>query len=464
MDSPRTAGPPPHPEVLLRGLRHDFVGWTEVEKRFNFALAGQGVGSRESADRINARFHRGKPVRTASAVHLLRTKNGVKVAKTLRPRTQRLIDTPPERAKEQEVERTETKDGGVSLRALGQRIKTVADLLRYAEIDLTRFEVVKSSATAWDTTVRLPTGKTKTVQNFRVNVDVAPKAGPNTEELVAAMIAGAIRPRKVLPTPNRLDTDRDSLQALIITDAHVGAYAWKRETGHADYDIKIAARLLRELAAVLLADGNAAHVGERALWILGDFFHYDTPTGETTAGTRLDRDGRVEKMIEEGKAALFDIIEASAKVVPTSVVLVPGNHDAILTVTLKHILQEHFRLDRRVTVDMRGTPRKYIEWGKCLIGLTHGEKRWKEMDRIMGDEATEAWGRSTYREVHGGHTHADDELRTVGGVVLRKHRALCPPDGWHSNEGYVGAPRGMWSFTYHREHGLTNTRLAVPRE
>ena len=96
------------------GLRHDFVGWTEVERRFNFTLASEGVGSRESAERINARFHKGKPVRTISAVHLLRTKHGVKVAKTLRPRTHRLVDTPPEQAKEQEVERTETKDGGVS--------------------------------------------------------------------------------------------------------------------------------------------------------------------------------------------------------------------------------------------------------------------------------------------------------------------------------------------------------------
>jgi hypothetical protein len=144
------------------------------------------------------------------------------------------------------------------------------------------------------------------------------------------------------------------------------------------------------------------------------------------------------------------------------VVLVPGNHDAVMTIALRQILSAEFRGARNVTIDCRNTTRKYITYGKCLLGLTHGDKAKKRLHELMAIEAREEWGASLYREIHTGHLHSMAEVETISGVVVRTHPALCPPDGWHALEGYVGATRGMQSFHYHRDAGLVGMAMVNP--
>jgi metallophosphoesterase superfamily enzyme len=325
-----------------------------------------------------------------------------------------------------------------------------------------RFEIEKSEATKYETATRDPeTGKASVTELHRVFVRLKPKAGPSIIEAVEAVIAGAMSSRTNIPAHKKAPPD-GVMQVLVIADPHVGKYAWSHETGWEDYDISIAVKLLRDSAYELLSDGNSRGISRRVIMLLGDYFHYDTPHGATTKGTPLDRDGRVEKMLEAGSAALFDIIEASAKSIPTEVILVPGNHDAVLTVALRQILTAHFRNDKRVVVDARGTSRKYIEHGRCLIGMTHGDKARKRLGELMAAEASEAWGRSRYREIHTGHLHSVAEVQTIGGVVIRTAPALCPPDGWHAIEGYVGAPRGMESYYYHTSGSLVGMTMSSP--
>lgn len=441
------------------GVRRDQITLGEDELAYvQRRTCVDGIEAPQLTKEVNAQFHAGLPVRTVSAIRMMRTKHGWKLARNVEAGSAAVVQ------KEQEVTRRETEDG-IDLLAVGRRIKTVDDLVKHAGIDLTRYEIHQPEATSWDTTVRDPeTGQPVTVQNHRVHVKARLKAGPNVLEAVEALIAGAFAQRKPLPQKARKPAKgADLLQSIVIADPHIAKHAWGRETGHGDYDIAIATRLLRDSCAALWAWGDREPVGRRALWLVGDYLHYDTPNGQTTNGTALERDGRVEKMLSEGVATLVDIIEAGAARGPLDVVLVPGNHDALMTVALRHILTAHFRHDQRVTVDAGATTRKYVTHGKCLIGLTHGDKAQKRLGELMALEAREAWGRATYKEVHHGHRHSDAEVTTVGGVVIRQHPALCPPDGWHAAEGYVGAPRRMWSFLYDAAGGdgaLVGTRSA----
>lgn len=436
--------------------RNDLVVWSHNEARRLAKLTAQGVSAHNIADALNREFHGGKLVRTMASVQLKRGKLGLHVG----PRPKK-IQPVPER--EQSIEQTANGDG-IEARANGSRIKTVDDLVRHIKADMTRFEIAASEATKYEVATKDPaTGKVTTTELHRVFVRLKPKAGPSVIEVVESVIAAAFAKRKAITPPARVVTaSSDVMQCVVIADVHIGKYAWRHETGWDDYDIGIAARMLRAAADELLQDGNAAGVGSRTIALLGDFFHYDTPHGATTKGTPLDRDGRVEKMMEEGARVLFDIIEASAKTLPTNVVLVPGNHDAVLTIALRQILSAHFRNDPRVRVDARGTSRKYLRHGKCLIGLAHGDKAQKRLGELMALEAREDWGQTTYREMHTGHFHSMAEVHTIGGVVIRTHPALCPPDGWHALEGYVGATRGMQSFYYHADGGLVGMRMSNP--
>ncbi len=436
-------------------VRSDHVPWSAEELTRCKELSAQGYSADATARMLNTEFHHSKSVRNEAAISNRRRKDRFYVGK--KPKTP-MPTKPPELETEQEVQRIDATDG-IEIRANGVRIKTVDDLLRHIEADMTKYEVDRSEATKWETGyINKATGKMETKELHRVFVRLKPKAGPSVHEAVTAMIAGAKLTRKPLARsapPKR----GECLQALVLADPHIGKYAWSKETGWEDYDISIASRLIRDSVAELLATNEP--IERRALWCLGDILHYDTPHGTTTKGTPLDRDGRVEKMLEEAVAVLCDVVEAMASRSAVDVVLVQGNHDAVMTLALRQILSAYFKNDKRVTIDSRATSRKYLTYGKCLIGLTHGDKARKSLGELMALEAREQWGGALLREVHHGHLHSEAAITTTGGVTIRQHPALCPPDGWHSVEGYVGAPRAMDSYTYHRDGFLLGMRRAT---
>jgi hypothetical protein len=85
-------------------------------------------------------------------------------------------------------------------------------------------------------------------------------------------------------------------------------------------------------------------------------------------------------------------------------------------------------------------------------------------------EVPAAWSRCRYREIHTGHLHKQaarmrrvvdtDGIDTVDGVVVRIAPAICPPDDWHSQEGYIGSRQAMETWFYDAAGGLAGMLVA----
>lgn len=346
-------------------------------------------------------------------------------------------------------------------------IKTVDDLVRHLAVDLEKFEIAASEGTKWAVAARVVDAdgveRMETTDLHRVWVRFRPKRGPSVDSLIETMIAASFTGRQQAPAIVTRRSESDILQVLEIADPHLAKYAWGRATGWGDYDLNIACDVLRESTLELMARGDRRlDIGHRDFWLLGDFFHYDNPQGMTTKGTPQDRDGRVQKMIDRGTEVLCGLIEASARVTPTNVIVVPGNHDMVLSVALQRILRAQFRNDSRVTIDTQDTARKYREYGANLFGLHHGDKGKKRLPALMTKERRAAWGRSSYQEIHTGHLHSLTAIETIEGTIVRTAPALCPPDDWHAEEGYAGNLRAMETFYYHGKGGLIGMDLCSP--
>jgi len=353
---------------------------------------------------------------------------------------------------------TQTQSGNVlEARSTSRRIKTVEDLLRHIEADMQRFEIAASEATKWET----GDGEGSTLELHRVFVRLKPKAGPSTRECVEAMIQAASKPLRKPLTKSVKAAKRDGLwQVLVIADTHFAKYAWRETTGGDDYDLTIAERLVGEATEELLAMGDTYKPVRRTIALLGDLFHYDTPAGTTTSGTPLERDGRLQKMIQVGCDSLLGAIERSAATVPTDVTIVNGNHDETLTWAFQRIMQERFRNDRRVRIDGRYTGRQYVTHGRNLLGFVHGHRAKRKLPQIMALEAAADWSQCPYREWHTGHFHSQAAewqrpIETLDGVIVRTAPALCPPDDWHSMNGFIGSRQACETFIYSPEGGLT---------
>jgi hypothetical protein len=106
-----------------------------------------------------------------------------------------------------------------------------------------------------------------------------------------------------------------------------------------------------------------------------------------------------------------------------------------------------------VNIDISPKTRKYVEYGKNLIGFAHGQEESKRIEQVMPVEASEAWGRTRYREFLLGHLHSE-HLREIGGVKIRNVSSTTGTDSWHSRLGFVGSIKMSQCFIYHKEYGL----------
>ncbi len=374
---------------------------------------------------------------------------------------------PPPKPSADAEQVTQRQDGdSLEARSTSRRIKTVEDLLAHIEADMTRFEVAASEATKWE----CGDGDGGSIELHRVFVRLRPKAGPTTHEVVGAMIAAAARTiRRASPKTQRPKRREPGLwQVMVVSDTHFGAYSWSQTTGGSDYDLGIAEQRVTDVTGQLLKAGAAYAPARRTIAFLGDLFHFDTPAGTTTGGTPLERDGRLQKVIDVASDCLLGIVERSAADVPTDVLIVNGNHDEVLSWAFQRIMRERFRNAKHITIKPDFTGRQYLTHGKNLLGFAHGHRARKKLPQIMALEQKDAWSGSVYREWHTGHLHHqaaehNKPLDTLDGVIVRTAPTVCPPDDWHSVNGFIGARQACETFIYEPDGGLAAMHIATPK-
>lgn len=346
-------------------------------------------------------------------------------------------------------------------------IKTVDDLLRHIEADLTRFEVAASEATVWESASRFAAK----VPLYRVWVRLRPKAGPGVLDAVKAMLDGAAASIRRKPRKPHRTRQGGAWQVLVVADVHLAKLAWTPSTGEADYDLSIATKLLGDASHELIDSGDAIFKpARRTIAFVGDLYHFDTPHGTTSSGqTYLDRDSRIQKMLDVGTDALLDVVAHSAETCQTDVVLVAGNHDEALSWAFHKMLSIQFARDERVTVQKSYTPRAYAHHGGTLLGFAHGHRAKKKLPQLMALERPALWAQCPFREFHTGHFHSQaaewqKPIDTIDGVTVRQAPALCPADEWHAASGFVGSRRAMETFFYSHRGGLDGMLVAGPEE
>jgi hypothetical protein len=374
---------------------------------------------------------------------------------------------PPAADAEQVTQRQEGDT--LEARSTSRRIKTVEDLLRHIEADMTRYEVAASEATKWEVGTGDGDGGTTVTELHRVFVRLRPKAGPNVTEAVEAMIQAATRDIRRPAAKSHGKAKAGLWQVLVVSDCHFGNYSWRETTG-ADWDLAIAERVVRDTGHELLAVGDTHKPARRTIAFLGDLFHYDrAERAETSSGTLLERDGRLQKMLDVGTTTLLGLVERSAETVPTDVVLVHGNHDETLSWVFHRLLLERYRSDKRITIDGNYTGRKYLSHGRNLLGFAHGHRAKKKLPQLMAIEAASQWAACPYREYHTGHYHStaaewSRPIETIDGVLVRTAPSLCVADDWHASLGFLNARQAMETFIYATDGGMIATHVAGPRK
>ncbi len=282
------------------------------------------------------------------------------------------------------------------------------------------------------------------------------KTDRDKEQQEAAMVAvlegmAADLP-KLPPRPAPKQKYNDQLMSVIpFGDPHFGMYAWAEEAGE-DFDADIAKRDLCAAVDYLVSQSPSSR--RCVILNLGDFFHADNTAGMTArSGNVLDMDTRLPRVIRIGVSAIRQAIESAlTKHEVVEVICAIGNHDEVLSMALAIMLANVYENEPRVIIHDQPTPRHYIEHGKVLIGVTHGDRtKDRDLPGIMATEKPEAWGRTKQRYFYRGHLH-HDTVETFNGCVVEQFSTLAPNDAWHNAGGYL-TDRNMKLIVHHKDYG-----------
>ena len=256
-------------------------------------------------------------------------------------------------------------------------------------------------------------------------------------------------------------SDADLLNLYVITDYHLGAYAWAEECGE-PWDSDIAENLLVQWFQAAIERSPRSEVGVLAQ--LGDLLHYDGLGAVTpTAGHLLDADTRFQRVVRVVIRVLRRVIGMLlARHQRVHIIMAEGNHDLASSAWLREVLAAFYLSEPRIVVDVSPDPYYCVEHGSTALFFHHGHmKKQAEVDRVFAAKFREQFGRTKHAFAHMGHYHHRREIESAL-MVVRQHRTLAAADAYASRGGYVSG-REAQVITYHREHGEVQTLTISPQ-
>ena len=347
-------------------------------------------------------------------------------------------------------------------------IKTLSEGKSQAQVALEQ-NVARSTIADTVYRVRLRKQKQESGQSTLYNEAGAPAAtwvkgkpqkGQKTTQEVIDETVSAFNEKvktKSVSTKSPKVKNKDLLACICIGDAHLGMLSWE-EKAKEDFDLKIGCKDLTDAADRIIDAIPSTH--EILIAQLGDFYHIDDSLNQTPANKNpLDADSRFSKIIKSGIYVLRYFIEkALTKHKIVRVRNVAGNHDPHSHVALSCALATFYDDNKRVIIEDSPKAMYYYNFGKNLIGITHGHMpKPEKLASIMAVDCPE-WAECEFKYCWHGHIHTKRSFESMN-VIIESFRTLAPGDAWTIDSGYR-AGREIQAIILHKDYGEVERHTA----
>lgn len=184
---------------------------------------------------------------------------------------------------------------------------------------------------------------------------------------------------------------------------------------------------------------------EEVLFIIGqDMLHNDNFRGQTSNGTQIES-VNIPNAWRDIKRFYYPLIdEALDNSNNVKIIFSKGNHDESMGWAFVQLLMERYP---QCEFDDSFIERKIHTFEKIFIGITHGDKARKNLDKIFPKEFPMEWARANTHEIHTGHFHVED-AKDIFGMMVRTLATRNKTDYWHKDNGFVGAHKRFMLFEY----------------
>ena len=398
--------------------------------------------------------------------------------------------TEAEIAEMEQLEVVEKGGDEVVLNYKGANLKSAEDVVKYANVDLEKFDIIRIEVTPWQVSGKINRGqKIVTLDTPRGKKDVPvwlPQQLWKEDLLRIKVVVERAQDaytkerredflelvRTEMPSFNVLNLkEGNHLCRLHIPDIHIGKVGFRESWTLEDIEHRV-----METIDILLQRAMMFNLGAVSLPLGHDLFHVDKEhmsrsgtTHTTGSGTPIERLYHAGDAFVRGSAFAQRICRhiMNRTKVPLYINMVPGNHDEDSVVHLGEVLRAAFHNTSQATVNndtyeehefgdtMFG---KTFSWGKCAFLDTHGHTcKFEDLPLAAAQAYKGLWGEAKWFEICTGHKHISkhkpvNARSNERGTMIHISPSLSPQDSWHRKYQYHGLP-GAECFVYDKETG-----------
>lgn len=374
-------------------------------------------------------------------------------------------------SKEEESFVTDFREDTGTINSLTYRLRTVDQVIEFAEIDMDEWEIErvktnyyemgrKDKAVDWNVKNGVASGSVKdtggwnTNKLWQISVWFKKRVKDPIDEALKSIEKRLYNRAIPFKRIERNPVIDPHLLEISLSDAHFGKLTVKGEGLNETEDIYSLA------IDNILYKTQGFNIDKIIVPLGSDFFHIENMENTTKKGTRQDVSHHLFDIYDKGCMAVIKMVYKLRHIAPVEIIWVPGNHDFCTSRFLCTWLQAWFRNDLEVNVRVGKDPRKYVKYGKSLLGFTHGsEEKHIDLPNIMMSENRKNISDVDYFEWHVGHFHKKKEMKfvasdTVGHIPVKTLPSLSGTDYWHLTKGYLSS-RILESYLYSFNTGPT---------
>jgi len=264
-----------------------------------------------------------------------------------------------------------------------------------------------------------------------------------------------------IPSPKYIKhnpSTNGDLLILNIADLHLGLKSYL-ETSNNEYDDVIATNRFFYVINDVISRIKHREIDKIILLNLGDICNFDTPY-QTTKGTpQNDHSVSYYQMFTKVSDLLIKAIDMLSQIAPVEVWNCNSNHDRYTTFGIFQVLNAWYKNNDNVWIDTGTLDRKYIKYGRVIIGITHDINE-KVAFKTIHNEAKEFISDCDYLYWFVAHQH---KLMVVDdyGVEIRRLPTVSSNSEWSYGQAYTGTVKKSQSFIISKEYGIIDIMNTV---
>lgn len=187
---------------------------------------------------------------------------------------------------------------------------------------------------------------------------------------------------------------------------------------------------------------------DKILIIFGqDCLHNDGFTGQTTSGTMIDKVDMEQAWADLHLfyTMLFD--ESIVNSNSVDAIFSNGNHDQAMGWAFGKLIEHQYP---QVNFDSQMKQFKGYSWKNIFIGTTHGDKAGNRIFETFLAEYGKLIALANTKEILSGHLHHQKTIDKYG-LVHKTLGSGVPTDGYHADNGFVGAQKQFQLLEYNSD-------------